>query len=53
MMGVLKASMDIDRLLAIETDHCVESYACYLRGREWSMLYTGDTRPCQTVKNYA
>ena len=51
--------MGIDKMLAIEVDHCQHSYACLLQGssKEFGegqrIVYSGDTRPCQNLKNYA
>ena len=40
-------------MLAIETDHCVESYGCLIDSPNFGrMFYSGDTRPCQNIMNY-
>ena len=52
--------MNVKNILAIETDHCSESYGCLLisnkeRGHDdgfGRIFYSGDTNPCQTIKNY-
>lgn len=45
------------KLLAVEVDHCPQSYACLLVGDAFGpgnkLIYSGDTRPCQNFKNYA
>jgi hypothetical protein len=30
MFGVLQSKMGISKILACETDHCIESYACLI-----------------------
>lgn len=50
--------MNIDKVLAIEVDHCPQSYACLLvggtnMGPGNKIIYSGDTRPCQNFVNYA
>lgn len=57
---MLQRVMNVRHVLAIETDHCVESYGCLLisnneRGVEdgfGRIFYSGDTNVCQTVMNY-
>ena len=39
--------MGINKLLSIEVDHCVESYACLIDSSNFGrILYSGDTCPC-------
>ena len=54
MMRVLKDTMNVDKLLSIEVDHCIESYGCLIQSPDFGrILYSGDTRPCQNLINYA
>lgn len=47
MLDVLQSTMGISHILAIENDHCVESYACLIQSPNWGKIfYSGDTRPC-------
>ena len=46
--------MGIDKLLAIEVDHCPQSFGCLLYSKEiGNILYSGDTRYCPNLINYA
>ena len=50
--------MNIDHMLAIEVEHCPQSYACMIVaesnfGPGTKIVYSGDTRPCQNLINYA
>ena len=46
--------MGIEKILAIEVDHCPQSYACLLlSSKHGKILYSGDTLPCQNLFNYA
>ena len=57
---MLNETMNVSKILAIETDHCTESYGCLVisaneRGVEdgfGRIFYSGDTNPCQNVINY-
>ena len=57
MFDELKACMNIDRLVAVEVHHCPQSYGCLLYSDEFGpgkkIIYSGDTRPCQNLVNYA
>ena len=57
MTAVLKQAMGIEKVIAVEVDHCPQSYACLLVGTELGpgqkAIYSGDTRPCQNFVNYA
>ena len=54
MLAFLSSKMDITRLLAVENNHCIESYACLVWSPVWGRIfYSGDTSPCQNVINYA
>jgi len=50
--------MKIDKLIAVEVDHCFQSYGCLLVAKEnfgegKKIMYSGDTRPCANLINYA
>jgi ribonuclease BN (tRNA processing enzyme) len=50
--------MDIEKIIAVEVDHCPQSYACLLYSKNDfgpgnKIIYSGDTRPCQNFINYA
>lgn len=54
MLDVLKKECGIDRMLAIEVDHCPQSYACLIDSDiHGKLVYSGDTLPCQNLINYA
>ena len=58
MTEVLKKQMNINKILAVEVDHCPQSYACLISadshfGPGNKIVYSGDTRPCQNLVNYA
>ena len=58
MWQVLQKDMKIDKLIAVEVDHCFQSYGCLLVAEENfgagnKILYSGDTRPCVNLVNYA
>lgn len=45
--------MDV-KLVAVEVDHCSSSYAPVLQFKKHGkVVYSGDTLPCQNLKNYA
>lgn len=52
--------MGVKKVLAIETDHCVESYGCLIISEKehgvddgfGRIFYSGDTNPCQNIMNY-
>ncbi len=51
---MLSQVMNVDKLLAVEVDHCIESYGCLIQSPDFGrILYSGDTRPCQNLINYA
>lgn len=50
--------MDIDKIIAVEVDHCPQSYACLLYSNEGlgegkKIMFSGDTTPCQNLINYS
>ena len=46
--------MNVSHLKAIEANHCQESFACLIESPDFGrILYSGDTKPCQTIINYA
>jgi ribonuclease BN (tRNA processing enzyme) len=54
MMEVVNQTMNVKKLLAIETDHCTESYGCLIVSQNemgvndgfGRIFYSGDTNPC-------
>ena len=53
MEEVLRVEMSYERMIAVEVDHCPQSYACLLMSREHgNIMYSGDTLPCQNLINY-
>lgn len=57
MAKVVKEVYGLDKIIAVEVDHCPQSYACLLVGSSFGpggkIIYSGDTRPCQNFINYA
>ena len=54
MWELLKKEMSIEKVIAVEVDHCVQAYACLLVSSEHgNIFYSGDTRTCQNLNNYA
>ena len=44
------AGSDLDQIIAVPVNHCSHAYGAKLVGkRGWSMVYSGDTRPCQSL----
>jgi len=57
MLEVIQNLMDI-QILAIEVEHCPQSYGCLIHSQNEfgvgnKVVYSGDTRPCQNLINYA
>jgi ribonuclease Z len=47
-------SMGLRKVIAVEVDHCPQSYACLLLSENGDkIVYSGDTLPCQNLINYA
>jgi len=41
---------DLEEIVAVQVNHCAHAYGAKLVGkRGWSMVYSGDTRPCQSL----
>lgn len=54
MLQVLRDECGIDHLLAVEVDHCPQSYGCLIESKaHGKIVYSGDTLPCQNLINYA
>lgn len=46
--------MNINKIVAVEVDHCPQSFACLLiNDKNEKILYSGDTLPCRNLINYA
>ena len=51
---VLAKDYGLSKLLAVEVNHCPQSYACLIESEQHGKLvYSGDTLPCQNLINYA
>lgn len=44
---MLVATLGLTQLELIPVIHCRDSWGVLLRARDWSLAYSGDTRPCQ------
>eukprot|EP00347_Sterkiella_histriomuscorum_P018145 403346620 len=54
MLKVLEQTMNVTHMKSIEANHCTESFACLIESPDFGrILYSGDTKPCQTIQNYA
>jgi ribonuclease Z len=54
MYEMMLKEYGIQRLLAIEVNHCPQSYACLIESEaHGKLVYSGDTLPCQNLINYA
>jgi ribonuclease Z len=41
---------DVDQIIAVQVNHCAHAYGAKIIGkRGWSMVYSGDTRPCPSL----
>lgn len=52
MFNILLKELGIEKLLAIEADHCPESYGCLVVHKDFRLLYSGDSKPVQTMVNF-
>jgi ribonuclease Z len=49
-MRAALAGSDLDQIIAVPVNHCAHAYGVKLVGkRGWTMVYSGDTRPCQSL----
>jgi ribonuclease BN (tRNA processing enzyme) len=54
MYAVCKEFLGLEKVIAVEVDHCPQSYGCLLLGANGDkIVYSGDTLPCQNLINYA
>lgn len=54
MYDVMSETMGFDKLVMCEVNHCMEAYcAVAVSSTHGNVLYSGDTLPCQNLKNYA
>ena len=59
MLAEVETLMNIDNIVAVEVNHCPQSYACLLYsesdelGPGHKIVYSGDTTPCQNLVNYS
>jgi hypothetical protein len=52
MFSHLLKELKVNKVLAIEAEHCQESYGCLIVHENFRILYSGDTKPVQTMVNY-
>lgn len=54
MMKVIQETCSLNKIIAVEVDHCPQSYGCLLiTDKNEKIIYSGDTLPCQNFRNYA
>jgi len=54
MFSVIKETMGLSKIIAVEVDHCPQSYGCLLlTTQNEKIVYSGDTLPCRNLVNYA
>ena len=54
MYLVCKDVLGLSKVIAVEVDHCPQSYGCLLLQTNGDkIVYSGDTLPCQNLVNYA
>ena len=54
MYSVLASELEFEKILAIETDHCPQSFGCLVTSaKHGRIFYTADTALCQNVLDYA
>ena len=47
MWTILREEMDFEKVIAVEVDHCPQSYACLLVSKQHgNIIFSGDTLPC-------
>ena len=47
MWTVLQEDMDFEKVIAVEVDHCPQSYGCLLVNKQHgNIIFSGDTTPC-------
>ena len=54
MYSVMQAELGFDKLCMAEVNHCMQAYcAVVVSSAHGNVLYSGDTLPCNNLKNYA
>ena len=54
MYSVMEQTLGFEKLVMCEVNHCMEAYcAVAVSATHGNVLYSGDTVPCQNLKNYA
>ena len=53
MYEFLRTEMSIEKLIAVEVEHCEMSFGCLLVSKEHgNIFYSGDSRVCMNLINY-
>lgn len=53
-MNEVCKEMGLNKIIAIEVDHCPQSYGCLIVAENGDkIVYSADTLPCQNLRNYA
>ena len=54
MFAVMERELGFEKLAMVEVNHCLDAYCAILVSKSHgNILYSGDTVPCQNLKNYA
>lgn len=54
MWGYVQQTMGVSKIIAVEVNHCPQSYACLLlTDKNEKIVFSGDTKPCVNLRNYA
>mmetsp|Transcript_32077 Transcript_32077/g.42538 ORF Transcript_32077/g.42538 Transcript_32077/m.42538 type:complete len:87 (-) Transcript_32077:378-638(-) len=54
MFGVMSETLGFEKLAMVEVNHCAEAYCTVLVSEQHgNVLYSGDTLPCNSLRNYA
>lgn len=52
LLDFARDTLKINQLSTIEVSHATTAYAIMFKGKDWSIAYSGDTVPCQTIANF-
>lgn len=54
MYKLVSETMGVKKIVAVEVDHCPQSYGCLIiTNNDEKIIYSGDTVPCTNLMNYA
>eukprot|EP00826_Nyctotherus_ovalis_P020624 TRINITY_DN16495_c0_g4_i1.p1 TRINITY_DN16495_c0_g4~~TRINITY_DN16495_c0_g4_i1.p1 ORF type:complete len:246 (+),score=24.68 TRINITY_DN16495_c0_g4_i1:41-778(+) len=53
LLEFARKTLKLNQLNTVEASHIVTAYAIMLKGKDWSIAYSGDTVPCKTIANFA